>query len=141
MAPKARRTLRNVDYFRKVPRDLTEGSVSGGWISMVATAILLFLVVGECGAYFRVKTVTDVYADTSNNGKLRINFDVFFSHLSCEHLSVDVMDGIGSLKVSRATHPRHRLPIRAALAVLLTCRVLFSFPLSFLDAFGGSRAT
>ena len=95
---KGRRTLRSVDYFRKVPRDLTEGSLSGGGISIIATGIMLLLVIGEVRGYLEKKTVTDVFADTSNDGQLRINFDVYFNEVSCEHLTVDVLDVIGNLK-------------------------------------------
>ena len=95
---KGRRTLRSVDYFRKVPRDLTEGSLSGGGISIIATGIMLLLVIGEVRGYLGKKTVTDVFADTSNDGQLRINFDVYFNEVSCEHLTVDVLDVIGNLK-------------------------------------------
>ena len=95
---KSRRTLRSVDYFRKVPRDLTEGSLSGGSISIIATCVMILLVFGEVRDYMSKKTVTDVYADTTTNGNLRINFDVYFREVSCEHLSVDVMDVIGNLK-------------------------------------------
>merc|ERR1712072_1280185 len=95
---KGRRTLRSVDYFRKIPRDLTEGSIGGGFISIAATCFMLLLVVGEIRDYTSKKTVTDVYADTSNDGKLRINFDVYFNEVSCEHLTVDVLDVIGNLR-------------------------------------------
>ncbi|QDZ25199.1 protein disulfide isomerase [Chloropicon primus] len=59
---------------------------------------MLLLVFGEVTDYMSKKTVTDVYADTTNDGKLRINFDVYFHEVSCEHLSVDVLDVIGNLK-------------------------------------------
>ena len=87
-----------MDYFRKVPRDLTEGSLSGGGISLIATGVMLLLIVGEIRSYRSVKTVTDVFADTTTNNVLRINFDVYFPEVSCEHLAVDVMDVIGNLK-------------------------------------------
>jgi thiol-disulfide isomerase/thioredoxin len=98
MVAKGKRALRSADFFRRVPRDLTEGSAHGGSISLIATALMLFLVFGEFCSYNATKTVTDVYADTTTNSQLRINFDVFFPEVSCEHLSVDVMDVIGNLK-------------------------------------------
>ena len=87
--------LRSVDYFRKVPRDLTEGSLSGGGISLMATVLMVFLVVGEIRKYRTTRTVTDVYVDQTSDGLLRVNFDVSFPEISCEHLSVNAKDVIG----------------------------------------------
>ena len=98
MAKSGRSKLRGVDYFRKVPRDLTEGSLSGGGISILATVVIVLLVIGETCTYMSVKTVTDIYADTTTNGELRMNFDVYFPEVSCEHLEVDMFDSIGNLK-------------------------------------------
>ena len=84
MVAKGKRALRSADFFRRVPRDLTEGSAHGGTISLIATAVMLFLVFGEFVSYNSTKTVTDVYADTTTNSQLRINFDVFFPQVRKE---------------------------------------------------------
>jgi hypothetical protein len=35
--------LKSVDFYRKIPRDLTEASLSGGGLSIIAAFFMMFL--------------------------------------------------------------------------------------------------
>lgn len=97
-----RKALRNTDFYRKVPRDLTEASVSGSVFSICGAIVIVMLFVLELRAYLTVTDKYDVimadaglkhsFADQMKQSELRVNFNVSFPHLPCKFASVDVTD-------------------------------------------------
>ncbi|KAK7262639.1 hypothetical protein RJT34_30214 [Clitoria ternatea] len=93
--------LKSVDFYRKIPRDLTEASLSGAGLSIVAALSMMFLFGMELGNYLSVSTSTSVIVDKSSDGDfLRIDFNVSFPALSCEFASVDVSDVLGTNRLN-----------------------------------------
>ncbi|KAL3684705.1 hypothetical protein R1sor_002727 [Riccia sorocarpa] len=91
--------LKSIDFYRKIPRDLTEASLSGAGLSIIAALAMVFLFGMEVSSYLSVATTTTVVVDRSKNGEhLRIDFNVSFPRLSCEFLSVDVHDVLGTVR-------------------------------------------
>merc|ERR1719498_1530101 len=75
---------------------MTEGTIPGSVISMLAALVIGLLLVSEVGSYLTPKFDTRVVIDRSADGELlRINFNVSFPALSCEFASVDVGDAMG----------------------------------------------
>ena len=88
--------FKNVDFYRKIPKDMTEGTIPGSVISMLAALVIGLLLVSEVGSYLTPKFDTRVVIDRSADGEMmRINFNVSFPALSCEFASVDVGDAMG----------------------------------------------
>ncbi|XP_012473133.1 LOW QUALITY PROTEIN: protein disulfide-isomerase 5-3 [Gossypium raimondii] len=86
-----------VDFYRKIPRDLTEASVSGAWLCIAAALAMIFLLGMELNKYLTVSTSTSIIIDNSSDGDfLRIGFNISFPALSCEFASVDVSDALGT---------------------------------------------
>lgn len=93
--------LKSVDFYRKIPRDLTEASLSGAGLSIIAALAMMFLFGMELNNYLTVSTSTSVIVDTSNDGDfLRIDFNISFPALSCEFASVDVSDVLGTNRMN-----------------------------------------
>lgn len=93
--------LKSVDFYRKIPRDLTEASLSGAGLSIVAAFSMIFLFGMELNNYLTVSTSTSVIVDKSSDGEfLRIDFNVSFPALSCEFASVDVSDVLGTNRLN-----------------------------------------
>ncbi|CAH2053206.1 unnamed protein product [Thlaspi arvense] len=89
--------IKSVDFYRKIPRDLTEASLSGAGLSIVAALIMMLLFGMELSSYLEVNTTTAVVVDKSADGDfLRIDFNISFPALSCEFASVDVSDVLGT---------------------------------------------
>jgi fructose-1-phosphate kinase PfkB-like protein len=64
-------------WFRKIPRDLTEASLSGAGLSIVAALFMMFLFGMELSSYLEVNTTTAVIVDKSSDGDfLRIDFNI-----------------------------------------------------------------
>ncbi|POO00433.1 DnaJ-like [Trema orientale] len=93
--------LKSVDFYRKIPRDLTEASLSGAGLSIVAALSMVFLFGMELNNYLTISTSTSVIVDKSSDGDyLRIEFDISFPALSCEFASVDVSDVLGTNRLN-----------------------------------------
>ncbi|KAG4967974.1 hypothetical protein AAZX31_12G125600 [Glycine max] len=93
--------LKSVDFYRKIPRDLTEASLSGAGLSIVAALVMMFLFGMELSSYMSVSTSTSVIVDKSSDGDyLRIDFNISFPALSCEFASVDVSDVLGTNRLN-----------------------------------------
>lgn len=87
------------DIFRKIPRDLTKGTVSGAGISFFGIFFLTVLFIFELNSYLSGTVVTDVVMDTSVEGeRLRVNFDVTLPNIPCQFASVDVQDVLRTRK-------------------------------------------
>ncbi|XWS51923.1 hypothetical protein CRYUN_Cryun11dG0023600 [Craigia yunnanensis] len=93
--------IKSVDFYRKIPRDLTEASLSGAGLSIVAALAMMFLFGMELNNYLTVSTSTSVIVDNSSDGEfLRIDFNISFPVLSCEFASVDVSDVLGTNRLN-----------------------------------------
>ncbi|KAH9624216.1 hypothetical protein KSS87_014212 [Heliosperma pusillum] len=85
----------------KIPRDLTEASLSGAGLSIVAALAMVFLFGMELSSYLSLTTSTSVIVDKSPDGEfLRIDFNMSFPALSCEFASVDVSDALGTNRLN-----------------------------------------
>ncbi|KAJ1389133.1 Thioredoxin-like superfamily, partial [Sesbania bispinosa] len=93
--------IKSVDFYRKIPRDLTEASLSGAGLSIIAALAMMFLFGMELSHYLSVSTSTSVIVDKSSDGDfLRIDFNISFPALSCEFASVDVSDVLGTNRLN-----------------------------------------
>lgn len=93
--------IKSVDFYRKIPRDLTEASISGAGLSIVAALAMMFLFGMELNDYLTVNTSTSVVVDKSSDGDfLRIELNISFPALSCEFASVDVNDVLGTNRLN-----------------------------------------
>ncbi|KAF9589098.1 hypothetical protein IFM89_018829 [Coptis chinensis] len=93
--------IKSVDFYRKIPRDLTEASLSGAGLSIIAALAMMFLFGMELNNYLAVSTSTAVVVDKSSDGEfLRIELNISFPALSCEFASVDVNDILGTNRLN-----------------------------------------
>mmetsp|Transcript_64260 Transcript_64260/g.94085 ORF Transcript_64260/g.94085 Transcript_64260/m.94085 type:complete len:477 (-) Transcript_64260:454-1884(-) len=95
--------LKSVDFYRKLKRDLqselTEASIAGAALSVVAALFMIGLVIAEFSAYLSVTTESKVildHFDSSSDDTLQVNFNVSFPHLKCEYASVDATNFMGT---------------------------------------------
>ena len=62
--------LRSVDFYKKIPSDLTEATLTGAWLSIAASVIMALLLVLELAAFLRVQTVSELVVDRSPSNEL-----------------------------------------------------------------------
>lgn len=93
-----RRYVPTVDFYQRVPRDLTEATKLGAIMSLCCISIMSILFMSETIAFAKTKTVTEIFVDdqSSLQPQIKLNFDLSFYALPCEYLSVDVLDSLGT---------------------------------------------
>ena len=69
-------SLRDFDFYRKIPRDLTESSTHGAALSLCASIFMLTLFVCELWAFLSVSMETSVVLDPNTEPLVRINFNI-----------------------------------------------------------------
>jgi thiol-disulfide isomerase/thioredoxin len=88
--------LKVIDFFRKIPADLTEATVVGATLSIAASVFMAILFVVELWAFLSTTIETGVMLDTNAETLLRINFNVTMLDLRCDYAAVDVVDVLGT---------------------------------------------
>jgi len=91
-----RNGLSGVDFFRRIPTDLTEATSLGAIMSILCLLTMLTLFTTELLSFLTSDLSTQVSLDTVDANQIRINFNVTFLDLHCDFLSVDVLDSLGA---------------------------------------------
>mmetsp|Transcript_28525 Transcript_28525/g.60525 ORF Transcript_28525/g.60525 Transcript_28525/m.60525 type:complete len:347 (-) Transcript_28525:159-1199(-) len=94
------RALKRFDLYRKVPRDLTEPTLSGAAVSCCTVALALYLFLAEFMVFMNRRWDSEMLIDESKTEeKLQINLDITMPVMPCELLSFDAQDVMGSHEV------------------------------------------
>ncbi|KAJ9521082.1 hypothetical protein QJQ45_022820 [Haematococcus lacustris] len=93
--------LKAIDFFKKLPSDLTEATLAGAWLSIAATVIMCMLFSMELYSFLTIQTSTQLIVDRSSPSELlKINFNISFPALSCEFATLDVSDALGTKRLN-----------------------------------------
>lgn len=107
--------LRSADYWKKIPSDLTESTLAGASISLIATVFIVILIVLEFSSFMALEPRSELVVDRSAHGELlRINFNISFPAMSCEFATLDVSDALGTKRMN-LTKTVRKLPITSDL--------------------------
>ena len=79
---KNRRWIEAVDAFKTVPKELTESSAIGVFMTLIAIISCAVLFLCEASAYLYARHVTNIEIDSNQDAALRINFDVHMFKVS-----------------------------------------------------------
>lgn len=97
MNPGGRRPWQtHVDMYRKIPTDLMEGTARGSILSYLSLLLMVVLFLWETKAYLQTSVVTDLALDKSDEPRLRLNFNITMTDLSCEFAVIDVVSVLGT---------------------------------------------
>eukprot|EP01041_Mallomonas_annulata_P009182 gene9182-19039_t len=88
--------LRDYDFYRRIPKDLTEPSAHGSILSVCASIFMLVLFIAELWAFLSLQYVTTVVIDPNTDSLLRINFNITVIDMPCEFATIDVVDVLGT---------------------------------------------
>lgn len=104
--------LKAVDFYRKIPADLTESSLTGAALSITAAFSIILLLLMELNGFLKPDFREQMVVDRSPAGELlRVNFNVSFPSLSCEFLTLDVSDALGTKRLN-ITKTVRKLPLK-----------------------------
>jgi len=93
---RGRNALSSVDFYRRVPRDLTEATALGAFMSVCAIAVMGVLFLCETTAFARTNMSTSISVDENTQPEIRLNFNITMMDLHCDYVSVDVWDALGT---------------------------------------------
>ena len=68
--------LKDYDFYRNIPKDLTESSTRGSMLSVGASIFMFVLIVAVLWALITKQTITNVVIDPNIDSLLRINFNI-----------------------------------------------------------------
>ena len=85
-----------VDMYRRVPKDLTEATTLGAFMSVCALVMIGVLFMAESMAYLNAGFMTEIGLDENMDQKLELHFNITLLDLECDLLSVDVWDMLGT---------------------------------------------
>lgn len=88
----------SVDFYRRVPKDLTEATTLGAFMSVAAMLLMVLLFSAETFAFARTKISTEIALDDNTAPQIQLNFNVTLYALHCDYVSVDVWDVLGTNK-------------------------------------------
>lgn len=88
--------VQSMDFYRQIPKDLTQASSLGTAMSILALATMAVLFVSETWAFASASIKTSIDLDDNTDPHIRINFDITLMDLSCDYVSVDVLDSLGT---------------------------------------------
>lgn len=94
------RAIKRFDLYRKVPRDLTEPTLSGAAVSCCTVTLALYLFLSEFFVFVQRRWESEMFiAESKTEEKLQINLDITLPSMPCELLSFDAQDVMGSHEV------------------------------------------
>ncbi|CAD7931190.1 unnamed protein product [Amoebophrya sp. A25] len=92
--------VKRLDWYRRVPKDLTEASLHGALVSVSTILIACYLLISNLIEYHTLHTRSEMYVDSDRGNKLKINLDIVFPKVPCPALSLDAQDVMGSHELS-----------------------------------------
>ncbi|XP_078406827.1 endoplasmic reticulum-Golgi intermediate compartment protein 1 isoform X2 [Cetorhinus maximus] len=94
--------VRRLDIYRKVPRDLTQPTYTGAFISICCCVFMLFLFLSELTGFIATEIVNELYVDDpdkDSGGKIEVNLNITLPNLSCDVVGLDIQDEMGRHEV------------------------------------------
>jgi len=100
--------VRDAHFFRKLPRDVSEGTWQGGLLSLLALATIGWLVHSELSEWISLRRSVRMELDStampsplgpSSLESIRLNFNISLHRVPCAYASVQVADRLGSHKL------------------------------------------
>lgn len=88
--------MKNFDFYRHIPKDLTESSSHGAILSICASIFMVTLFILELYAFLSPAIMTDVIIEPNTDNLLRINFNITVLDTPCDYAAIDIVDVLGT---------------------------------------------
>ncbi|XP_054647932.1 endoplasmic reticulum-Golgi intermediate compartment protein 1 isoform X2 [Dunckerocampus dactyliophorus] len=94
--------VRRFDIYRKVPKDLTQPTYTGAFISILCCVFILFLFLSELTGFIATEIVNELYVDDpdkDSGGKIEVSLNISLPNLHCDLVGLDIQDEMGRHEV------------------------------------------
>ncbi|AYU81957.1 Endoplasmic Reticulum-Golgi Intermediate Compartment (ERGIC)/Endoplasmic reticulum vesicle transporter, putative [Leishmania donovani] len=91
---RAARNWQRADFFRHIPRDLTEPTTAGSIISVACVVVMVLLFAGEVISYVfpRIQSDMIIMPDLDDRNTIKVSMDMTFPKMPCAVLTLDILD-------------------------------------------------
>jgi len=89
--------LRRLDIYRKVPKDLTQPTVTGAIISICCCVFMAYLFASELLHFIQPDIVSELFVDNPGNSdeKIPVELNITLPRLACNFVGLDIQDDLG----------------------------------------------
>lgn len=93
--------VKRLDIYRKVPKDLTQPTISGAVISICCVVFMTVLFVSELVDFLTPELINELFVDqaSSASDKIDVRLNVSLPLLDCEYAGLDIQDDSGRHEV------------------------------------------
>lgn len=93
--------IRRFDVYRKVPKDLTQPTLTGACISICSVLFILFLFLSELSLFISHDVVSELTVEdpVKHSEKIPVFINLTLPNLNCKYLGLDIQDDMGRHEV------------------------------------------
>uniref|UniRef100_T1IQS3 Endoplasmic reticulum vesicle transporter C-terminal domain-containing protein n=1 Tax=Strigamia maritima TaxID=126957 RepID=T1IQS3_STRMM len=93
--------VRRFDIYRKIPKDLTQPTITGAIISICCCCFITLLFASEFYNYINPVIVSELYVDSIGNeeDKILVRLNITLPKLKCDAIGLDIQDDLGRHEV------------------------------------------
>lgn len=92
--------VRRLDIYRKIPKDLTQPTVTGAIISICCCCFMGVLFFSEFFHFITTSVTSELFVDNpGNNDRILVRLNITLPQLSCSVLGLDIQDEMGRHEV------------------------------------------
>lgn len=93
--------IRRFDVYRKVPKDLTQPTLTGACISIFSVLFILFLFLSELSLFISHDVVSELTVEdpVKHSEKIPVFINLTLPNLHCKYLGLDIQDDMGRHEV------------------------------------------
>lgn len=96
--------FKSLDFYRRIPKDLTVSTTHGFILSVCSIFILLLLFLAETISFLNPPVTSSAVVDSNSDHTMRISFNVTVLAIACEFATLSVFDVLGSRHFNVSQH-------------------------------------
>lgn len=92
--------VRRFDIYRKIPKDLTQPTLTGAVISVCCCCFIAILFISEFLHFINISVTSELFVDKpGDNDRILVHLNITLPRLSCSVLGLDIQDEMGRHEV------------------------------------------
>jgi len=92
--------LRRLDIYRKVPKDLTQPTLTGACISVACICFIFFLLLSEFLTFITIDLHSELFVhNPGDSERVPVILDISLPNMGCEFVGLDIQDDLGRHEV------------------------------------------
>lgn len=92
--------VRRLDIYRKIPKDLTQPTVTGAVISILSCGFICILFLSELVSYLSPELVSELFVDNPTGAeRIPVELNITLLRLNCSVVGLDIQDDMGRHEV------------------------------------------